>query len=78
MLGSRKITARPVPHTGPTVGYRVDSARASVAYVSDHQAPADLESISDSVLELVDGVDVLIHDAQYTHAEFIKKQDWGH
>jgi ribonuclease BN (tRNA processing enzyme) len=30
------------------------------------------------VLELCDGVDVLIHDAQYTPAEFELKRDWGH
>lgn len=78
VLGSRKVTVRPVPHKGPTVGYRIDGSRASVAYISDHQAPLSLDTVADSVLELADGVDVLIHDSQYTHAEFQKKQDWGH
>jgi phosphoribosyl 1,2-cyclic phosphodiesterase len=78
VVGSRKITARPVPHKGPTVGYRVESSAGSVAYLSDHQAPLSLDTVADGVLELVDGVDVLIHDAQYTPAEFTKKQDWGH
>jgi phosphoribosyl 1,2-cyclic phosphodiesterase len=77
-VGSRKITARPVPHKGPTVGYRVDGSRGSVAYISDHQAPLTLDSVADSVLELADGVDVLIHDSQYTPAEFERKRDWGH
>ena len=30
------------------------------------------------MLELCDGVDLLIHDAQYTPAEFQQKSDWGH
>ncbi len=77
-LGTRKVTARPVPHKGPTVGYRVDSSEASVAYISDHQAPLSLDTVADSVLELADGVDVLIHDAQYTTDEFDRKRDWGH
>jgi phosphoribosyl 1,2-cyclic phosphodiesterase len=78
VLGSRKVTVRPVPHTGPTVGYRVESANATVTYISDHQAPLDLHTVADSVLELADGVDALIHDAQYTHDEFSKKSTWGH
>jgi len=77
-VGTRKVMVRPVPHKGPTVGYRVQGARATIAYISDHQAPVTLDSVADSVLELADGVDALIHDAQYTPDEFAKKQDWGH
>jgi phosphoribosyl 1,2-cyclic phosphodiesterase len=77
-IGSRKVMVRPVPHKGPTVGYRVDGAQASVTYISDHQAPVSLDTVADSVLELADGVDALIHDAQYTRAEFERKRDWGH
>jgi phosphoribosyl 1,2-cyclic phosphodiesterase len=77
-IGNAKIKVRPVPHTGPTVGYRVDLNGISVAYISDHQAPPGLNTVADQVLELADGVDVLIHDAQYTPAEFEKKRDWGH
>ncbi|GAC1313734.1 MAG: MBL fold metallo-hydrolase [Acidimicrobiales bacterium] len=77
-VGSAKIKARPVPHCGPTLGYRIDWEGASVAYVSDHQAPLGLDTVADSVLELCDGVDLLIHDAQYTDAEFAEKAHWGH
>ena len=77
-LGSAKVKVRPVPHVGPTVGYRVDWAGASVAYVSDHQAPLSLDTVADPVLELCDGVDLLIHDAQYTPAEFFERPNWGH
>jgi ribonuclease BN (tRNA processing enzyme) len=34
--------------------------------------------VNPAVLELCEGVDVLIHDAQFTDAEFAKKFDWGH
>jgi ribonuclease BN (tRNA processing enzyme) len=30
------------------------------------------------VLELCDGVDLLIHDAQHTTTEWSAKRDWGH
>ena len=69
---------RPVPHIGPTVGYRVECDGASVAYISDHQAPIGLDTVADSVLDLCNGVDLLIHDAQYTEAEFSAKGHWGH
>ena len=77
-IGHNKVTVRPVPHVGPTVGYRVDTETGSVAYVSDHQAPADLATVAPSVLDLCHGVDVLIHDAQYTLEEFRLKETWGH
>jgi phosphoribosyl 1,2-cyclic phosphodiesterase len=77
-IGNAKVKVRPVPHNGPTVGYRVDLHGTSVAYISDHQAPPGLNTVADAVLELCDGVDVLIHDAQYTPAEFELKRDWGH
>jgi phosphoribosyl 1,2-cyclic phosphodiesterase len=77
-LDSAKVKVRPVPHVGPTVGYRVDWDGVSVAYLSDHQAPLGLDTVADSVLELCDGVDLLIHDAQYTPEEFAQKSHWGH
>ncbi len=77
-LGSAHVAVRPVPHSGPTVGYRVTWDDRTVCYISDHQAPLDLDSIADSVLELADGADVLVHDAQYTRAEFQEKSTWGH
>jgi phosphoribosyl 1,2-cyclic phosphodiesterase len=77
-IGSAKVKVRPVPHVGPTVGYRVDWEGVSVAYISDHQAPLTLDSVAETVLTLCDGVDILIHDAQYTPAEFEHKAHWGH
>ncbi len=79
VVGDAKVRTRAVPHVGVTFGYRVELDGGSVAYISDHQQPLDggME-IADSVLELADGVDVLIHDAQYTPAEFAERAHWGH
>lgn len=78
-IGNAKVRVRPVPHNGPTVGYRVEWDGVSVAYVSDHQQPLDgCLHIAESVLELCDGVDLLIHDAQFTPADFAEKPHWGH
>jgi phosphoribosyl 1,2-cyclic phosphodiesterase len=77
-VGNATVTIRPVPHVGATVGYRVAWDDATVAYISDHQAPIGLDTVADSVLELADGADILIHDAQYTPKEFGEKSHWGH
>ncbi len=77
-IGEAHVMARPVPHVGPTVGYRVTWHDRVVTYISDHQAPLDLESIAEPVLELASHADVLIHDAQYTPDEFAEKAHWGH
>ena len=77
-VGAAKVRVRPVPHCGPTIGFRIEVGGQSVAYISDHQAPRSLQGVADTVLELCDGVDLLIHDAQYTPAEFEQKSHWGH
>lgn len=77
-VGEAKVTARPVPHVGPTVGYRIEWNGRSLAYISDHQQPRQGHVVADSVLELVDGADLLVHDAQYTAAELAERSDWGH
>ena len=54
---------------------------ASVAYISDHgpgcRDDAD-DFVPQEILELCDGVDVLIHDAQHTNEEYGPKRHWGH
>ena len=78
-VGNAKVRVRSVPHVGDTNGYRVDWNGASVAYISDHQAPLDHSfRVAGPVLELCDGADVLIHDAQFTPEEWEEKAHWGH
>lgn len=78
-VGPARVTARSVPHVGRTFGYRVDWNGLSVGYISDHQQPIDDPTRVDSqVLALADGVDLLIHDAQFTAEEFAERPHWGH
>jgi phosphoribosyl 1,2-cyclic phosphodiesterase len=77
-IGPARVIVRPVPHNGPTVGYRVVWNGRVVTYISDHQAPLGLDTVADSVMELSQGADILIHDAQYTRSEFEEKSHWGH
>jgi len=79
VAGDAKVMVRSVPHIGLTNGYRVELGGASVAYLSDHQMPHDgSHVVPAAALELGDGVDLLVHDAQYTPAEFAEKYHWGH
>jgi phosphoribosyl 1,2-cyclic phosphodiesterase len=78
-IGDAKVRSRAVPHIGTTLGYRVEMDGVSVAYIPDHQQPIDGSfGIAEGVLELCDGVDLLIHDSQYTPDEFAAKSHWGH
>jgi ribonuclease BN (tRNA processing enzyme) len=77
-VGNATVRARRVPHTGPTLGFRVVAGGRSVAYLPDHQAPLDRRTVPDAVRHLCDGADLLLHDAQYSDEEFSAKSDWGH
>lgn len=78
-IGGYEVMSRLVPHVGPTCGFRVTRQGRSVTYLSDHQQPIDGSfSATAGALDLCRGVDVLIHDAQYTAAEFARKSTWGH
>jgi phosphoribosyl 1,2-cyclic phosphodiesterase len=81
-VGGAKVRSRWVRHVGPTLGYRVDVNGLSVAYVPDHGPGCNPDHPDDYIphemLELCDGVDVLIHDAQHTRAEYEPKRHWGH
>jgi ribonuclease BN (tRNA processing enzyme) len=78
-IGGVRVTAREIPHVGRTLGYRVEANGRSIAYLSDHQQPIDGRfTVTPGALELVRGVDLMIHDSQYTVTEFAKKATWGH
>jgi phosphoribosyl 1,2-cyclic phosphodiesterase len=78
-IAGATVVARRVPHIGPTFGYRLTLDGRSVVYIPDHQQPLDGSmDVADAVLELCDGADLLIHDAQYTAEEFAVKAHWGH
>ena len=80
------VLALDIPHKGGrTFGYRVvDPAGGSLAYLSDHwpvslgPGPAGLGPYHDAALDLAAGVDVLVHDAQYTVEELPGRADFGH
>jgi phosphoribosyl 1,2-cyclic phosphodiesterase len=81
-----RVLAREIPHKGGrTFGYRItEPGGSSVAYLSDHGPTAlgdgvdGLGVVHPAALELADGVDLLVHDAQYTLEELPARRSWGH
>jgi phosphoribosyl 1,2-cyclic phosphodiesterase len=82
-IGSTRVLSQPIAHQGPTLGYRIEQDGRSLSYLPDHE-PARGRSLLDiepewiSGLGLVEGSDLLLHDAQYTDEEYEDKLGWGH
>jgi phosphoribosyl 1,2-cyclic phosphodiesterase len=83
-IGPFHIETSLVCHPGPTVGYRVEGDGGVVAYMCDHEPALCLHSGRwpgrewISGFDLAVGVDLLIHDAQYTDEEYERYLGWGH
>jgi phosphoribosyl 1,2-cyclic phosphodiesterase len=70
-----KVSACPLPHPGQSYGYRYEYGGKTIVYCTDVEHG---EEINPSVVELAQGADLLIHDAQYTPEELPARQGWGH
>ena len=82
-LGGVTVAAELIIHPGPTVGYRLGSDGRTLAYLPDHEPALGSRSFPErppwfSGLRLADGARLLIHDAQYTDAEYAERAGWGH
>jgi phosphoribosyl 1,2-cyclic phosphodiesterase len=82
-LGSARIRAQAVNHRGPTLGYRIEDGDDVLSYIPDHEpglgtplAECDDEWISG--FDLAREASLLIHDCQYTDAEYPEHLGWGH
>jgi phosphoribosyl 1,2-cyclic phosphodiesterase len=82
-IGEAVVTGVPVSHQGPTAGFRIEGSGRSLAYIPDHE-PAlgnDLRNLDPEWISghaLAKGADVLLHDAQYSGAEYRAHIGWGH
>lgn len=83
-LPELEVRADWVCHPGPTLGYRLSDGLTSVAYIPDHEpALAGGTRFASSPEwtsghDLAEGVDLLLHDSQYTEAEYSARMSWGH
>lgn len=82
-IGGFTVQAAYVCHPGPTVGYRISEGDARIGYLPDHEPALGAPHFPEqsqwtSGFELARGVDLLVHDAQYTAAEYVEHVGWGH
>ena len=81
-IGDFEIRADLLCHPGPTVGYRIEADGASLAYLPDHEPALGARGLAErdwiSGIELADGADLLIHDAQFSAEEYLRFVGWGH
>jgi phosphoribosyl 1,2-cyclic phosphodiesterase len=82
-IGGLIVDADMVIHPGHTMGYRVSDGTATVAYLPDHEPVLGRSELPTDPLwtsghDLARGVDLLIHDAQYTAEEYAGRVGWGH
>jgi phosphoribosyl 1,2-cyclic phosphodiesterase len=81
----------PLHHPGGCVGYVFEKHGKKIVYASDNELvpqPGDifpdlknegpLRQIPQHLLDIADGADLLIADAQYDDREYTTRQGWGH
>ena len=84
-IGEFRVSSALVCHPGPTVGYRITDAQGSVlTYLPDHEPALGASAFPTLPLAWTSGgalaasADLLIHDSQYSAAEYPSHVGWGH
>ncbi len=85
-IGPFHVEPAPLPHPGPTLGFRIRvsgaAGEASIAYLSDLDAAGTQARVSSGHgqhwRDLTHGVDLCISDSQYFPDEWARNTGWGH
>lgn len=84
-IGPFRVLPLDIPHPDGASAFRIEAGGRSFVYATDIEHGASLRS---EVLRLAEGADLLVHDAQYTRAEYrgeavdgragFPRVGWGH
>jgi diguanylate cyclase (GGDEF)-like protein len=83
-VGDALIETQYLNHTNPTIAYRINCDGAAVAYMTDHEpfwkgeGPAFEHPGDQRHVAFMQKANLVIHDAQYTDAEYPARMGWGH
>jgi CheY-like chemotaxis protein/phosphoribosyl 1,2-cyclic phosphodiesterase len=92
-VGDVQIRTQFLNHTILTLGFRINAGGRTIVYVADHEpfstnlyrAGVEKPSLDDIIhagdrrhVEFLANADLVIHDGQYTDAEYANKRHWGH
>ncbi len=77
-----KVYRKTINHPNGGSAYVIESANKRIAYVTDNELspPVDAEHTTSSLewKEFLLGLDLVIHDGQYTDVDMPLKHGWGH
>ncbi|HEV8584252.1 MAG TPA: response regulator [Methylomirabilota bacterium] len=82
--GGVRVIARYMNHPAVTLGYRLEADGVVLVYATDHephsphQLAAPIHHEDQRHVDFLAGADLVVHDAQYTEAEYPAKMTWGH
>lgn len=83
-LGPFTVRTRGLCHPQGVLGYRIEAGGKSLCFATDTEHREDGE-VDEALLELAQGVDLLVYDAQYTPTEYRGengtgpcRKGWGH
>ena len=92
-VGDAVVTPVLMNHPVINFGYRIDCNGKSMFFTGDHEPPSNIYTPEDeeygeyqslieqknkSMIDVIQGVDVMIADASYTPEEYEAKKGWGH
>jgi CheY-like chemotaxis protein len=86
VVGDITVRSRYLNHPALTLGYRLEADGVSIVYACDHEPFSRQPSTGNIEIgeqdrrhaDFLRGADLVIHDAQYTAAEYVHKIGWGH
>jgi phosphoribosyl 1,2-cyclic phosphodiesterase/DNA-binding response OmpR family regulator len=93
-IGDIRVTTRYLNHPALTLGYRLEADGAAIVYATDHEPYSRALALGEARPEAAAGLralgkdgehaeflaraDLVIHDTQYTAADYPAKVGWGH
>ena len=88
-VGSIRVTTQYLNHPALTLGYRLEVDGVTLVYATDHEphwlhplelslGHAPLHREDGRHIRFLEGADLIIHDTQYSLADFPARTGWGH
>jgi phosphoribosyl 1,2-cyclic phosphodiesterase len=85
-VGDIRVSTHYLNHPALTLGYRLEADGATLAYCCDHEpfsralgtGQGEISGQDQRHAEFVRDADLVIHDGQYTGAEYPNRIGWGH
>ncbi len=88
VIEGSKVDTMYINHPGKSMGYTITVGGTKICYFTDNElVPASMADtfkskykpdVREKILTLINGADLLIHDAQYTDEEYKTRIGWGH